>query len=215
MREKSPFTQTFKQLPNTLPIFPLNGAVVLPGGVLSLNIFEPRYLSMVQDAMKSNQLIGMIQVKDERSPPSLHAVGCAGRIVRYGETLDGRLEIVLEGLCRFRIHEELSTMRGYRLVSPNWQEYQDDFKEQGSVDSQSSSKFLQVLRQYFKENNIDVDWPAIEKLPQDSLVSNLVAQLNLTIEDKQLLIEAETFNNRIKSFTAILSTDSHDFSKPH
>ena len=118
MKEMPPFAQTFAQLPNSLAIFPLNGAVVLPRGSLALNIFETRYLKMVQDAMKSSQLIGMIQTKDELKPPSLYEVGCAGRIVRYTETTDGRLEILLRGLCRFSIDEELSCCLLYTSPSP-------------------------------------------------------------------------------------------------
>lgn len=215
MRKKSPFTQSFEQLPSTLPIFPLDGAVVLPGGALPLNIFEPRYLKMVHDSMKSDQLIGMIQPKDQLALPKLHETGCAARIIRYSETSDGRLEIVLEGLCRFNIIEELSCMRGYRLIKPNWARYEHDFSEQGPADVQDNRLFINALHHYFKKNSIDVDWSVIEELPQQTLVNNLVHQLSLSTEDKQLLIEANTLNDRVKSFTAILSDNENDSETRH
>lgn len=210
MKERSPFTQSYEQLPHTLPVFPLNGAVVLPGGMLELNIFEPRYLNMVQDAIKSDQLIGMIQPKDELMPATLHSVGCAGRIIRFSETKDGRLEILLEGLCRFSVHEELSSMRGYRLIKPNWHDYQHDFTTEDSIDLENSQRLSTALRRYFNKNNIEVDWSTIERLPQDVLINNLVGQLALSTEDKQRLVEANSLSDRIKSFTAILTNHEND-----
>ena len=117
------------QLPDVLPVFPLANAVVLPGGYLPLNIFEPRYLNMVQDAMEGHRLVGMVQPRDDSTKPELYQVGCAGRVTRYYETQDGRLEIVLSGLCRFRIGEELSTTRGYRLIKPDWSEFEIDYAD--------------------------------------------------------------------------------------
>jgi len=188
---------------------------VLPGGTLALNIFEPRYLNMIHDAMKGEQLIGMIQPKDDLTPATLHAIGCAARIIHYSETKDGRLEILLEGLCRFAILEELSSMRGYRLIKPSWNKYQHDFAKQESVDSQSSQLLITALRNYFSKNSIEVDWSAIEQLPLEALVNNLVGQLALSTEDKQLLIEANTLNDRVKSFTAILAGAESDLVTRH
>ncbi|MFT6033649.1 MAG: Lon protease-like protein [Arenicella sp.] len=205
MTSKSPFMQSYQQLPTTLPVFPLSGAVVMPGAKLPLNIFEARYLNMLRDAMKSNQLIGMIQPKDELTPATLHTVGCAARVIQYAETDDGRLEIVLEGLCRFDIDEELSSMRGYRLIKPRWENFKHDFDESQPADIQHSLLFTSALRSFFKKHNIEVDWDAIDDLPQESLVSNLVAQLPISGDDKQLLIEANTLADRVRSFTLILS----------
>ena len=181
----------------------------MPGAKLPLNIFEARYLNMLRDAMKSNQLIGMIQPKDELTPATLHTVGCAARVIQCAETDDGRLEIVLEGLCRFDIDEELSSMRGYRLIKPRWENFKHDFDKSQPADIQHSLLFTSALRSFFKKHNIEVDWDAIEDLPQESLVSNLVAQLPISGDDKQLLIEASTLADRVRSFTLILSeTDS-------
>jgi Lon protease-like protein len=197
--------QSFQQLPTTLPVFPLSGAVVMPGGVLPLNIFEARYLNMIGDAMRSNQLIGMIQPKDELVPATLHAVGCAARVIQYTETKDGRIEVVLEGLCRFNIDEELSCMRGYRLIKPRWRDFQHDFDDHQTADAQQSLLFTNALRGYLKKHNIEVDWAAIDDLPQASLINNLVAQLAISNDDKQLLIEAKTLADRVACFTAILA----------
>jgi len=215
MRKKSPFTQSYEQLPNTLPIFPLSGAVVLPGGTLTLNIFEPRYLNMVQDAMKADQLIGMIQPQGDLAPSPLHNVGCAGRVVHYSETVDGRLEILLEGLCRFSVREELSCVRGYRIVQANWQAYEKDFLEQANADKQISLLFNNALRRYFSNNDIDVDWAVIESLSQEILVSNLVSQLALSPTDKQLLVEAHNLEDRVRCFTTILVDHENEAATRH
>lgn len=214
-RKKSLFTQDFENLPNTLAVFPLNGAVVLPGSLMPLNIFEPRYIDMIRDAMKGEQLIGMIQVKDELSPPSLQTVGCAARIVRYSETSDGRLEVMLEGLCRFKVQEELSCLRRYRLVQADWSLYQKDFDEPVPASNEDTLLFSGTLKKYFEEQNIDVDWSSIEDLSQDTLVSNLVTQLALSSDDKQLLIEASDLSDRVKAFTAILSNNQSSTNMRH
>ena len=120
MKPHSPFMQAYDQLPDTLPVFPLPNAVILPGGYLPLNIFEPRYLNMLEDAMASHRLIGMIQPRDDNTQPALYQFGCAGRISRYEETRDGCLEIMLSGLCRYEIKQEITTTRGYRLIIPDW-----------------------------------------------------------------------------------------------
>jgi len=214
-RKKSPFTQDFDKLPNTIAVFPLNGAVILPGSLMPLNIFEPRYVNMVRDAMRGDQLIGMIQAKDELSPPSLQSVGCAARIIRYSETSDGRLEIMLEGLCRFKVQAELSCMRGYRLVQPNWSSYQSDFNEPIKASDEDTLLFLGTLKKYFEQKNIDIDWSTIEDLSQDTLVSNLVTQLAISSDDKQLMIEASSLSDRIKAFTAILANDENSATIRH
>ena len=208
MKKHSPFTQSFDQLPDTLPVFPLANAVVLPGGFLPLNIFEPRYLTMVQDAMESHRLIGMIQPRDDSKKPGLFQVGCAGRITRYHETMDGRLEIVLTGLCRFRIDDELSTTRGYRLVKPDWSEFAVDFasgEEPGDVDK---SQFDTAFKTYLEHNEMQADWNTLQKLSNEELINNLVGVLPLSDADKQMLIEADTLAHRLRAFTAILEGNS-------
>ena len=202
-----PFTQSFEQLPSVLPIFPLAGAVVLPGGSLALNIFEPRYLNMVQDAMRSNQLIGMIQPKDKSDNPSLYTVGCAGRIRSYQEVDGGRLEIELKGLCRFNIIEELASPRGYRIIKADWSPYKQDYNVGTKATSSNHQPLVTALKRYFDSKNLDTDWDIIEKIDQIQLVNNLLGYLPLTPEDKQLLIEANNSKERLKYFIAILERE--------
>ena len=207
MKKHSPFTQSFEQLPDTLPVFPLSNAIVLPGGFLPLNIFEPRYLNMVQDAMEKHRLIGMIQPRDDSAKPELYEIGCAGRITRYLETLDGRLEILLTGLCRFRVSEELSTTRGYRLIKPEWSEFAVDYAENDEPSEADKTKFDSVLRSYLERKNMQADLKTLERLSSEQLVNNLAGVLPLSDNDKQMLIEADTPANRLLVLTAILGNN--------
>ncbi len=207
-----PFSPTFEQLPKSLPIFPLSGAVILPGGHLPLNIFEPRYLSMVQDAMRSNQLIGMVQPSDRQDQPNLYNVGCVGRIYRYEETQDGRLEVTLKGLCRYRIEEELPSVREYRIVKPNWKDFESDLLLEAQTNDKNNSSdsnlaLLAALKQYFMAKEIDTDWAVMEQLSSTEIVNNLFGYLPLDAQDKQLLIETKSREDQIKSFIAILNKD--------
>lgn len=200
--------QSFKQLPKTIPVFPLANAVVLPGGNLPLNIFETRYLNMAQDAMESHHLIGMIQPLDDSSRPELFRVGCAGRITRYDETYDGRLEIVLTGLCRFRLCEELSTTRGYRLIKPDWTDFKADFDEVNEPVELDKSEFNTALKSYLAHHEMQADWNMLEKLSSEELSNSLVSILPISNEDKQMLIETISLAQRIRAFTAILEGNS-------
>lgn len=205
--------QQFDQLPTTLPIFPLVNAVVMPGGHLPLNIFEPRYLNMVQDAMESHRLIGMIQPRDESPKPNLFKVGCAARITRYEETNDGRLEISLTGLCRFRVEEEIVTTRGYRLIVPDWSKFSLDYEEQPEPDEIIQSSFINALKGYFNQTDMKLDWEVMEKLDAQDLLNTLFYFLNLSSEDKQMLMEIDTIGQRIKVLTAIL--ENHQSESVH
>lgn len=204
MKSISPFMQTYEELPTSLPIFPLKGTVLLPGNDLPLNIFEPRYLDMVRDAMRTHQLIGMIQPNDNDSPPRLYQVGCVGRITSYTETSDGRIEIVLSGLCRFAVHEELASVRAHRIIAPDWQHYKEDFSSPSNASSQSQMLFNSGLKRYFATNKMEVDWNQLEKLEFGTLVDSLIMQLPLPAEDKQILLEAHSQQKRVSAFTAIL-----------
>lgn len=206
---------SFQQLPNSLPVFPLGSATLLPGCELPLNIFEPRYINMLQDAIKTDQLIGMIQPCDDDSPPNLYKVGCAGRVTRYQETSDGRLEITLTGICRFEAGEELATVRGYRMVIPNWERFEDDFNVQTATDSQTQLLFRAALRAYFIANNVEVDWSTLEQMEFDTLVNSLFSYLPLSPEDKQILLESDSLKERVTAFIAILENSTRNSSTQH
>jgi len=208
MKKLSPFMQRFDQLPDYLPVFPLANAVVLPGGYLPLNIFEPRYLNMVHDALEKHHLIGMIQPRDDSAKPELFEVGCAARITRYEETRDGRLEIMLSGLCRFRIEEELTSTRGYRLVLPDWTEFESDYDDEVEPDLEAKSVFNSVLKNYFKQNDMDADWDMLDQLSAEQMANSFINYVPISDEDKQILIEADTLINRLRIFTAILENSN-------
>ena len=202
---QSPFMQEFNELPKTLRIFPLSGAVLVSGSHLPLNIFEPRYVNMVRDAMRTDQLIGMIQPCEERPPYNLYSVGCAGRISRYQEFPDGRIEIELTGVCRFGVAQELSSTRGYRMIVPGWSNFEQDYADESYCDEQCSSVFKAVLRGYFENKNIKTDWNSMDNLDAEALTKSLFGYLPLSSEDKQIILEAEDMATRVRVFTAVLN----------
>lgn len=195
---RSPFLQQFSDLPMELPIFPLDGAVVMPGVQLPLNIFEPRYLAMVQAALAADHLIGMVQPRsgpEADTGPALHRIGCAGRITSYSETNDGRIVIVLTGLCRFEIAEELAAESGFRRVRPNWEPFQLDIGEaEGHLSERE--RFIGTLRTYCDLRSVQVPWDDLRKLPDQDLVNLLCAHLPLESEDKQALLETHGLDER-------------------
>ena len=208
MSERSPFTQTFDQLPQTLPIFPLPNAVVLPGGFLPLNIFEPRYLNMVMDAMESHRLIGMIQPRTAHESSDLYQVGCAGRIIRYAETQDGRLEIVLAGVCRFEMAEEIACTRGYRLIKPDWSRFQTDYEDALELTEQQQTEFKSKLKAYLERHSLEADWDSFEQVNAEDLINSLVGSLPLKEVDHQLLLETDTLELRFSALSALLEGDA-------
>lgn len=203
--EQSSFIQSYDQLPDTLAIFPLHDTVLLPGANLPLNIFEPRYLNMVQDAMSGNRLIGMIQPCGDSNSSELCEVGCAGRITHYIETHDERLEIILEGICRFRITEEIPTNRGYRRVKPDWSAFAGDYDEP-TVDDNLVKTFRAALRHYLDAQDINPDYEKMDKLEAEILIDQLAMALPIAATDKQLLIEAPNLQQRTQLFNALISS---------
>ncbi|MCU7886188.1 MAG: LON peptidase substrate-binding domain-containing protein [Candidatus Thiodiazotropha sp. (ex Lucinoma annulata)] len=194
----NPFIPEYQQLPTTLPIFPLISAVVMPGAQLPLNIFEPRYLNMVQDVLASHHLIGMVQ-PDEDNPSNkhqLHTTGCAARISSYGETADGRIEIILTGVCRFDIDSELPTTRGYRLITPNWDRFNSDYDFNNRTTMEDRKLFYSTLTRYLYTNQLQTDINQLEKLTVPHLVNILTTSLPLPHEDKQSIIDAVSFDDR-------------------
>ena len=202
MHPKSPFTQPFDKLPQTLPVFPLDNAL-LPGGELPLEVFEPRFLNLVRDALKSDQLIGMIQPKTDQPNAALYNVGCAGRIRQYRERKSGRIDVMLTGICRYRIAEEIRTTRGYRLVRADWGDFAADYDTE-IVEGKKIGLFNEALHDYFRRNDLRVDWGVLQKLEIEEVVNNLVLILKLTTEEKQLLLEAPTLTQRLDVFRSLI-----------
>ena len=163
------------ELPAALAIFPLPGVLLLPGMQLPLNIFEPRYLDMVRDAMAGGRMIGMVQPRDPQDAldhPDVYDIGCAGVITTFKETDDGRFLITLTGLSRFGIVQELETMTGYRQVNPDWQRFEKDrFADPQALDDRSG--FQDRLAAYFKAHEIDADWKTINAAADHEVVNFL------------------------------------------
>lgn len=199
-----PFTPSFTDLPGVIPLFPLAGAVLLPKCQLPLNIFEPRYLEMVQDAMRSHQLIGMIQPRDKKVPANLYPIGCAGRIVQYEETMDGRIQILLHGICRYRISEEVSNTRSYLTAQVAWTEFESDYST-ADLEYGSKSNLLKALKAYFGSKQIDAEWSSIERLNTQELVNNIFGYLPLSTIDKQAIIESNDGSARYQALLAIIT----------
>ncbi len=194
-------------LPKTIPVFPLPGVLLLPHGKLPLNIFEPRYLAMTEDALaSSDRLIGMIQPTEaERpdKPPALYSVGCAGRIGSFSETDDGRYLITLTGVCRFAIFEEIATMRGYRRVVPDFARWQADLGPEDEARFERA-QLLAALKSYFARNAMSADWNAINDSPNDRLVTTLAMFCPFEPQEKQALLECETPAERATTLIALL-----------
>ena len=205
----SPFDPPYDELPPVIPIFPLTGVLLLPRGRLPLNIFEPRYLAMVSDALAYPRLIGMVQPREDRGDagdPPVYSIGCAGRITGFGELDDGRYEITLTGTARFAIVEELQQVKGYRPVRVDWSRFRGDLEiASGGVDR---DRLLAALKPYLKRHKVKTDWDAITKTPDERLVTSLAMVCPFAPSEKQGLLEAEGLPARARLLTALLEMAS-------
>jgi hypothetical protein len=196
-------------LPALIPVFPLDGAIVLPGCQLPLQIFEPRYLNMVDDAMRGDRLIGMIQTRGgSRAFPTLTEVGCAARITAYSETGDGRYMITLTGICRFGLGEEVSSATPYRQVRPDFGRFAKDLEEDDGVVVLNRPAFMTALRHYLDHKGLSVDWESARAAPAGALINSLAMGLPLDPPEKQALLEAMTLTDRGQVLEALLEIDA-------
>ena len=198
-------------LPDTLPLFPLPGALLLPGAELPLNIFEPRYVQMVEDALTQPRLIGMIQPMQSlngRSQRELAQVGSAGRISGFQETDDGRYLVVLKGVCRFRILEECETDALYRKARVDFAPYHADLTEHARADDVDTGELTSALREYLSRNGLTSDMAAISDTPPQTLINAISADCPFTNSEKQALLEARTLEDRCAALVALLSMSS-------
>jgi Lon protease-like protein len=194
-------------LPALIPVFPLAGVLLLPKTRLPLNIFEPRYLAMVDGAMDTYRLIGMIQPKnpDEEGEtrPDLASVGCAGRIVEYAETDDGRYLITLAGIARFRVSGERTAKMPYREVAADYAPFAADMENEGEV-AIPRDRLLAALKPYLTEHAMKTDWKSIEEAPPSSLVNALAMICPFEPKEKQALLEARSVKDRSEALIALL-----------
>jgi hypothetical protein len=195
-------------LPDVIPVFPLPGALLLPRGQMPLNIFEPRYLAMVDDSMRSGQrLIGMIQPDithtERRDRPTLFRVGCVGRITQLAESGDGRYLLELTGISRFKVIEELSVTTPYRQCRVDYATFIDDFTARKGEEDVDRRSLIAVLADFLKANNLRADWEGIDKAPNEALVNALAMMSPYGVPEKQALLEAPDLKTRAEILVAV------------
>lgn len=196
-------------LPDDIPVFPLPGALLLPRGQMPLNIFEPRYLAMIDDALKSGQrLIGMIQPDPahpgpDKDKPNLFRVGCVGKITQFAESGDGRYLIQLTGISRFRVEAELAVATLYRRCKVTFRPFIDDFTARKGEDDVDRKTLLRTLSEFLKANNLKADWQGIENAPNEALVNALAMMSPYDTAEKQALLEAPDLKTRAEILIAV------------
>jgi Lon protease-like protein len=203
-----------KNLPKTLPIFPLSNFIIFPKTTVPLNIFEPRYIDMINDSMKSNKLIGMVQPKkiiDDLTPPILHNIGCLGKITSFKETEDGRFLIELKGLIRFKIMNEVKSAKKYREYEINFENFNHDLDEKKEELKFSDLELIfKDLKSLFEKRGFIINWKELEKQSLDETINALAMASPFSLEEKQVLLEAENLNIRKNKIAEILSTYTYD-----
>ena len=203
-----------ENLPNKIPIFPLSNFIIFPKTTIPLNIFEPRYIDMINDSMKSNKLIGMIQPKNTNNKkinPDLHQVGCLGKITSFRETEDGRFIIELKGLIRFRKIKEIITENKYRILEVNFENfYKDLINEKKNLKFTDLELIFKDLKSLFEKRGFIINWKALEKQSLDETINALAMASPFSLEEKQVLLEAENLNVRKEKISEILSTYTFD-----
>jgi Lon protease-like protein len=209
------FEPRLDDLPAEFAVFPLPGALLLPHGKLPLNIFEPRYLAMIEDSLESGRMLGMIQPDDMRpdggTGPGLYRIGCLGRLSSFSETDDGRYLITLSGVIRFAIRAEIEMRRGYRRVQGDFSAFTNDLTDPSSaVALFDRAALLQALRAYFAHRGFDANWDAINQMPDDLLVITLSMVCPFEAAEKQALLEAGTPTERAQVLLTLLQIDTHE-----
>ena len=203
-----------EDLPAQIPIFPLSNFIIFPKATVPLNIFEPRYIDMIDDSMKSSKTIGMIQPKTSASgnkSPYLHEVGCLGKITSFKETEDGRYLIELKGLIRFENIKELTTEKKYRILSVNYENFIQDLKsEKEELKFSDLELIFKDLKSLFEKRGFIINWKALEKQSLDETINALAMASPFSLEEKQVLLEAKNLDMRKNKIAEILSTYTYD-----
>ncbi len=203
-----------KDLPLNLPVFPLSNFIIFPKTTVPLNIFEPRYLDMINDSMKSNKMIGIIQPKNSintNNVPSLYKIGCLGKITSFKETEDGRYLIELKGLIRFREKQEIGTEKKYRILKVDFKEFYNDLDDKKeNINFSDLELIFKDLKSLFEKKGFIINWKALEKQSLDETINALAMASPFSLEEKQVLLEAENLNTRKNKIAEILKTYSHD-----
>ena len=192
-------------LPDVIPVFPLAGALLLPRGQLPLNIFEPRYLAMIDAAFREERLIGIIQPKDDNpgANPDLASVGCVGRITEFSETGDGRYIITLTGIARFKLLEEPNSAEPFRRATVSFADFAQDFTPRLGEDAVDRDALLKALRMFSEVRAVEIDWESVNKAPTEALVNALSMMSPYGVREKQALLEAPDLKTRAELLIAI------------
>jgi Lon protease-like protein len=199
-----------ENLPKVIPVFPLSNFIIFPKTNVPLNIFEPRYIEMIDDAIKEDRIIGMVQPKNStQSIPELYNVGCAGKITSFNETEDGRYLIVLAGISRFKIVEELKIKKLYRKYKVNFDDFSSDLDEKKEEIKFSDLKLIfNNLKSLFVKEGYNINWKELEKQSLNQTINTLAMASPFSLEEKQILLETVNLNERKKKLELILSTYS-------
>lgn len=202
---------TYDDLPSVLPIFPLDNTLLLPNGVLPLHIFEPRYIKMIDDVIASHRCIGMVQpdmvMRCRGTQDAVMKIGCMGRITQFSEIENQRYIIMLKGVIRFEIEEELETILPYRQITPNWQRFEDDIVEDCDSIQIDRGYFLPLLKQYLDIHDIDNDWAVIETTPCETLLTTLPMICPFEPQEKQMILETETLDRRYEILLSLIKME--------
>ena len=202
-----------ENLPKIIPVFPLSNFIIFPNTTVPLNIFEPRYVEMINDSMKTNKMIGLIQPKsnDDSSIPELHKIGCLGKIINFKDTSDGRYMIELNGITRFTITKEIKSTKPYRICEINYDNFELDLtpekKKLKFSDLESIFKDLKLL---FEKKGYIINWKTLEKQDLNETINALAMASPFTLEEKQILLESKNLETRKNKFAEILVTYNYD-----
>jgi Lon protease-like protein len=204
-----------KNLPKIIPVFPLSNFIIFPRTTVPLNIFEPRYVDLINDSMKSNKLIGMIQPRYSKNNdnfiPNLYQVGCMGKITSFKETNDNRYLIELKGLIRFQIVNEIKSNKKYRECEINFKNFHQDLeKEEQDIKFSDLELIFKDLKSLFEKRGFIINWKALEKQSLDETINALAMTSPFTLEEKQVLLEAKNLDNRKTKISEILATYTFD-----
>ena len=202
-----------KNLPKKIPVFPLSNFIIFPQTTVPLNIFEPRYVEMIQDSMKTNKMIGLVQPKnnDEGSIPDLHKIGCLGKIIKFKDTSDGRYLIDLNGLTRFEITKEISNDKSYRMFEINYDNFKEDLSpENKNLKLSDLELIFKDLKLLFEKKGYIINWKSLEKQDLNETINALSMASPFSLEEKQILLESKNLEVRKNKIAEILSTYSYD-----
>ena len=200
--------------PKEIPVFPLSNFIIFPRTSVPLNIFEPRYIDMINDSMKSNKMIGIIQPKisdDKNIVPNLYDIGCLGKITSFHETKDGRYLIELKGLIRFEKIKEINTINKYRILEVDFEKFSEDLKiDDQQLKFSDLELIFKDLKSLFERKGFIINWKALEKQSLDEVINALSMASPFSLEEKQILLESKNLESRKQYITEILKTYTHD-----